>query len=169
MAKPKRKYESLIGKYPEIPPGEGAGDFKDQVRAHVEEYKRCTDEELMDMLSAREDSKEEQEENIKALNVEIEAINRVLVDRFTEQKKFSVTLADGRTFSKKITAYPQVKDRPALEAYIVSHPDLDFLYKVDTKTLGGYVGELMLEGRDADVPDGVEFFLKSTISQTKRS
>lgn len=165
MAKP--KWEKLKGKYDPRPLTDEGG-FREKVDKARKEHEAAPLENLLLRFQKADEEKEEREQDIKDLNVTLEALDQLIREKLGEQDLRSVTDERGHSYTVKIEPYVSIKDKIAFEKFMAEHPQLDYLWAIQPKSLAGYVKDLLDQGRDAEVPPSVSIFLKSSI-QLKRS
>jgi len=104
--------------------------------------------------------KKSQEARLAESNLYLTAVESLILKALDDADLTKVTLEGGGTIYKKSTAYPIVKDRTKLFAWIKKHK-LGSLLSVNHQTLKSQVNERLRQGED--LPDGVEAFLKDSI------
>lgn len=109
-------------------------------------------------------AKKKLEDKITALNVDLEALSQLLVDRLETEETQKVELRGGIVISLKDDPYPQVVDRRKIFAWIKQRRMVDLL-SVHHQTLKGLINDALAAGRKPDVP-GVEIFMKTSAKCT---
>jgi hypothetical protein len=102
--------------------------------------------------------KENEENLIASLNVGIEALSQLLIERMQADDLDKVSLASGATIYLQYEAYPSVKDKEKLLQWAKSHK-FGPLLTLPWQTLRGICNEMLLAGKP--LPNGVECFLKT--------
>lgn len=160
------KYEQVLKKLTKLP----AQDLKyqDKVVAFITSYdgERTPSSLALDYYKARE-RKEELEEKLKAVNLEIEAFKQLMEISYEVAGLSSVTLfgADGapyhaKAFDLRKEPCPVVKNKDVYRQWCVDngYKDQLQLWPSTTETI---VKERLLDGKD--LPDGVEAFYRTKI------
>lgn len=111
-------------------------------------------------------NKQKLDEKIKLMNVEIAALEQLLVDYFESTETTQFRTKSGVLISLKDDVYPMVKDQPIFLAWINSN-NLSALLSVHHKRLESLVKSLLEEGQK--IPDGIDAFFKTTISYRGKS
>jgi len=161
------RWDKLKERYEKAPLRAEEG-YRDRLSETIANHSGKTIAELTAAYREARDTKEEHEEAIKGLNLELEALSQLLIEKLEQQDLTSIKTDEGHTFTVKTEPYPSVFDRGILEEHIEKHPELDYLYSVHPSSLSALVKDLLDSGRDAEVPAGVKIFLKSII-QMRRS
>lgn len=110
-------------------------------------------------LAAARRKKDALEDKMYDINLTIEAIGQLLVDRLDGEEQESVDLRGGLTVGLKDDIYPMVKDRQKVFQYIKKTRQLELL-SVHFKTLQSLTKADIEAGRPT-MP-GVEVFIKTT-------
>lgn len=113
---------------------------------------------LAALYAQRKQKKDDLEEQIGDLNVELEALSQLLVDAFENENIQKVELSSGASVYLSDGIYPSVEDREKLFAWIKQHK-MSKLLSVNSQTLKGLVGEMLQDGKPA--PAGVKVYLKT--------
>lgn len=100
------------------------------------------------------------EKELETANLHLEAFSELIQARMEEQQLHSFKTAHGDTIYISSTAYPSVKDREKLFAWIKKKKMVTLL-SIHHQTLKGICNDLLREGED--VPPGVKCFIKSSI------
>ena len=104
--------------------------------------------------------KKVKEAQLAFINLHIAALEGLLLANFENQEITSIKNEDGTTIFKKSTAYPVVKDKKKLFAWIKAHKAVHLL-GVAHQSLKAFVNERLQNGEAP--PPGVECFLKDSI------
>ena len=165
MAKP--KWEKLRGKY-EPRPLTDEGGFREKVdrakKIHVEESL----ENLLKLFATFDERKEQHEEGIKEMNVQLEAVDQLIREKYERQGIRSQEDTSGNVFTSSIEPYVSIKDKVKFLAFMDQHPELDYLWAIQPKSLAAYIKDLLDQGLDAKVPDSISVFRKESIKLTRR-
>jgi hypothetical protein len=129
-------------------------DKQKQVYLPMSRLDRC-----VQLMEARK-KKDELEDLVKLRNIEIEALNQLLVEDLEGEDESKVTNTAG-TFSIRDSPYPQVKDRVAYLKWI-REQDLEDLLTVNYQTTAGMVKDRIEKGEE--IPPGIEVFVKTSIA-----
>jgi hypothetical protein len=105
--------------------------------------------------------KQSLEDEIKDLNISIEALNQLITVRMEASGQQNVKFEDGITLYIKDEPLPQVVDRFAFNQWITD-TNQQALFSVNAKTMSGLVKGLLLEGKPQ--PPGVEVSMKTSIA-----
>lgn len=101
---------------------------------------------------------------ISVLELEIEAITQLFVQRFEDEGIQSQRFEDGVLISISDAPYPVVKDKLALREWINKN-DLTDLLSVNYQTLASLVKERLSGAVNESLPDGVDVYMKTTLSR----
>lgn len=115
---------------------------------------------LARMLVERKGEKERIESELYDINVELNALNQLLLEVMENDGQESLKLSTGETIYQTIEPYSSVEDRAKLLAWI-DETGSQYLLSVQWQTLNGAV-KLMLE-KGAPTPPGVKVYLKSSV------
>ena len=165
MAKP--KWEKLRGKYDPKPLPE-EGNFREKVERARKAHENESLESLLALYDTFDQKKDEHEQGIKDMNVELTAVDKLIREKLADQDLRAVVSESGHTFAVDITPYVSIKDKIAFMKFMDAHPELDYLWAIQPKSLQAYVKDLLDSGRDAEVPDSVSVFRDEKI-KLKRS
>lgn len=141
--------------------------FVEKVAEVKRELATLSQSDLIRELADYDKEYEELKEAQKDLNVRWEAASQLLISLFESQQLMSVSTDDGRTVKITPEPYVGVKDHVALESYIEQNPELDYLYKIHPSSLTALVKGFLEEGKDDQIPPGLNVLLKSSIRLTK--
>ncbi len=165
------KWSKLEGRYLPSPLGSmsAAGDPSYVARVDLKkvEYSGKKLGELIAAHTGLDAEKDELSARIKEINAELEALGQLIIAQLEDQGVNSVKSDGGRTVFISVEPYVGVADRAAFEAHVVGQPDLDYLWSVHPGTLGTFIKGLLEEGRDEEVPPGLNIFLKKSIRSRK--
>lgn len=165
------KWHFLKGKYPDSPLGNMsvAGDrgFLDRVAERKAEYAGLEQRELVNAFVDVRKEKDELEARIKELNAASEALGQLLKERFEAQEMRSVKTEGGQLLYLNIEPYVGVADRAKFEGWVEARKELDYLWSVHPGTLGTMVKGLLEEGKDSELPEGIDVFLKTSVRMRK--
>jgi predicted acyl esterase len=119
---------------------------------------------LGDWYNQKRLEKDALNEQLSDVNLELEALTQILVDKLEETGLTQVRLTDGSTLSLKDEPYTKVTDRETFVAWIKSQ-GLDALLSVNYMSANSLVKERLMAGEPA--PDGVDVFLKTSLTRRK--
>jgi hypothetical protein len=103
------------------------------------------------------------DERIKLMNIEIAALEELLVNYLEDREQTQFRTKSGILVSLRDDIYPQVIDQKAFFAWI-KHNRYAYLLSVHHKRLEGLIKQRLEEGEK--LPDGVKAFHKTTINYT---
>lgn len=104
--------------------------------------------------------KDRLEDELKAINLQLEARNAVLVERLENDGTQSFKLETGENFYLSDEPYAQVRDKVRLNDWF-SENGMDELRTVNWQTLSAIVKERLERGDQ--LPEGCEVFLKTKV------
>lgn len=110
------------------------------------------------------DKKDHHNAELSVLELEIEAITQVFVERFEDEGISSQRFDDGVLISIADAPYPVVKDKLALREWI-DKSGLSDILTVNYQTLASLVKERLSGAVNESLPDGVDVFMKTTLSR----
>lgn len=173
MAKKPGKWAHLKDVYPKMP---ADLDYTDKVRAAMKTIIRDEDGglpvegwdeiELANALDAARDRKAKAEDAASFQEMLIYGITKILVDRFEEDNKTSVSFKDGSSLGISVDVYPFVQDKTLLRAWIVEQKMEDML-QLNFQTMSSMVKERLEAGEV--LPPGVDVYLKDKLSRRGRN
>lgn len=108
--------------------------------------------------------KEELEERLKAVNVEIKALDAWLGDYLETEQLSTIKDEEGFAFREQVEPYCSVVDKMAFDEW-AEKSGWKELYTINHQTLNGNVKALLLENQP--VPPGVGVFMKRKIVMTR--
>lgn len=158
------KWAHLRGKYPAKP---AEASFEERVAARTAGYVDYSIPSLADEFVDLKQWKSGVEEQVEELNVVLEALQRVLLEKLEAQGLSSAETSSGQKLNTKVEVYPHVVDGEAFSGYLKANPDLDYIRKPHPASLAAYVRGLLEEGKDSEVPPGVSVYLKTTVGVKK--
>lgn len=108
-------------------------------------------------------SKEELEGLVKARNLELAAVEQLLIDAYEAEDLSSLKLADGASVSTQVEPYVVVQDKAALRDWLAAsgHKELLDTLVPTWQTLNALLKERLAEGEEP--PPGTSAFLKHKI------
>lgn len=113
----------------------------------------------VELLRKLKDAKDKKNEELKALNAEIEQAERILLDKMEVDGVDTISIRGIGTAYVSVKEYPQVKDMEAFVKWCYENNRADMLQKRITAT--AYASYVQEENR---IPDGTDVFQKSTIN-----
>jgi len=166
------RWAKLKGKYPPAPVAdlESAGDrkFIEQVDERRFTYAGLSLPELMQLMVGFNAEWDEIKAREKELNIEYEAIGQLITKHFTELGVNSVKSDElGKTFYLNIEPTTTVVDNDAWEKFVDDHPELHYLWSINTQKRNTLVKALLDEGKDSEIPPMLSIFLKTTVRCVK--
>lgn len=102
--------------------------------------------------------KDQLEESVSSINVEIEALSQLLVSALECEDVQKVELATGALVYLQDSVYPKVEDKEKLIKWAKKH-GMENLLQLPWQTTRGIATEALTEGRK--LPDGITVFLKT--------
>lgn len=127
--------------------------FKDQIKS---EFKSTVD--LARYYRDLRQDIEDLEEAVKELNVELEATQQLVHERYEAEELTSLKLSDGGSVSVQEEPYAQVVDPALFRTYCLTDPDLRQQVSLPWQTTNAMVKQSLLEGQD--YPPGVKAYIK---------
>lgn len=113
----------------------------------------------IEYLRKLKDNKERLNEQLKAINTEIEQYEREIIDEMETDGVDKVSITGVGTASVTVKDYPQVEDMDAFVAWCYENGRSDMIQKrVSSTAYNQYVQEENL------LPDGTKVYTKSTLS-----
>jgi hypothetical protein len=169
------KWEGLKGKFSKTPVGKMSefgsdSSFVTKVNAEKDRlrdlHSGSQNGYFIEMKEA-EERKEELNDEIKTLNVRLEALSQLILAQF-EAADVSLVKSDiGRTFSIGIEPYPAIINKETFEQFVDERPELQYLWSINASSFKAWVKDKLEQGRDAEIPECVSVFLKSVVKCTK--
>lgn len=157
------KYASLKTKLPAFEEESSYQQKIDEEKKLILAYAENAEDVNVAFLAARleqaKQNKDEIEERLYGVNVQIEALSQLLITAMDNQSLEKVSLSSGATVYLNYAPYPSVEDREKLFAWIKKQRMVKLL-TVNHQTLKGLVNELLANGKS--VPPGVNVFLKTS-------
>lgn len=151
------------------------GKLKEKLTKHKEapEYQERVDKEkaklakkktvtIAKRFNADYLAKKELQEEIKKLNLSLEASTQLIVERFEEDDVTSMKLTDGTHVFLNDKPYCSVVDQDKLFAWIKKGKRTELL-GVKTSTLNSMVRDNLLDGKT--LPPGIDVFMKTDLSR----
>lgn len=159
--KPKKpkKWEAFKGKFPKYEDNLNFS-FNEAVADVKNRLVEFNNSELGSKLEELSDEKKILEEKIKDLNIDIEAMQQILAERFEANEMQSMTLKSGTTFFMNEEPYSKVVDAKALNDWLVEN-GMDEMRSIQWNKLNALVKDYLIAGQP--VPPGVDLFMKSGI------
>jgi len=112
-------------------------------------------------LRKEKDRITEEEKNI---NLELEAVQQLIVQKFEEEGMSRIVLDDGASVGSSEEPYPVVKDPDALRRWVVKNK-LEGMLSLNHNTLKALTKQLLIDGQP--VPEGVDVFYKTQLERRK--
>lgn len=113
----------------------------------------------IEYLRKLKDTKDRKNEEIKALNTEIEMLERSIIERMELDGVDKVAIRGIGTASLSIKDYPQVKDMDAFVKWCYENNRTDMIQKrISSTAYNQYVQEENI------MPDGTDVYQKSTLN-----
>jgi len=109
-------------------------------------------------LAEQKCAKDMLEEQVSEINIHIEALSQLIVEKMQAESLEKVGLSDGSTCYVSYEVYPSVKDKAALLEWVKKHKMAASL-SLPWQTLRGLCNDLSVAGKP--MPEGVECFLKT--------
>lgn len=168
------KWAYLKEKYPKIPVD---AEYQQKIDAVLDDasednptFKRyglplreLPDNDFKEEYLKRRDELDDINARLKVLNLEIEAMTRLLVARFEDEGTSSVTYDDGVSLGVSPEPYPFVEDPAALLAWI-KRKGMEDMLTLNYQTMASLVKE-RLEGKvNEPLPDGINVYMKDKLS-----
>jgi hypothetical protein len=100
------------------------------------------------------------EDELKAINLQLEARNTVLVERLENEGMQSLKLSSGENFYLSDEPYAQMKDKVRFNDWLLEN-DMDELRTIHWQTLNGLVKERLEVGEQ--IPEGVDVFMRTKV------
>lgn len=162
------KWSYLRDKYPKMPVG---ADYQQKldvvldtvVEGHSLKLRDLPDEDFKNEYLKRRDELDDLMARQKVLNLEIEAMTRLMVARFEDDGTSSVTYDDGVSLGHTVEPYPFVEDPVALLAWI-KRKGMEAMLTLNYQTMASLVKE-RLEGKvNEPLPDGINVYMRDKLS-----
>jgi hypothetical protein len=157
------KYTHLRGKLPTLPQDESYQSRVTEERQRVLGTADSTGANTAYLTRLYADARGRKatiEEELSRVNLTLEALEQMIVERLQEDQQTSLKLADGASIYLTDDIRPSVKDRDGVVAWLKSTGQ-EALLSVNPQTLKGLVRNLLENGQD--LMPGVEVFLKTGI------
>lgn len=162
------KYASLkhkIPRYEEIPEGNDGlirlTKAKEAVIASLREGGRnFNSTELAKLYILARDEKKDLQEELKTVELRLTAITVLATQKFEEEEVNAIDTAYGRV-GTKVTPYMNIKDKAAFRKWCIDN-GMENELVLPWTTANALASRLLLE--DGVVPDGMEPFLKTTLT-----
>lgn len=156
------KYASVISKLPKfIDPDAG---YQEKVRTVKATITESTPAELSGMYSLLRARKEEIEDELYAINIQIAACSQKLIDVFEEHGLSSVKLTTGEAVRTQSEPYAVVRDKELFRQWCIDQ-GLERSMHLSWQSANSMVKERLQEGEDT--PSGVEAFVSTKVVLTK--
>ena len=163
MAKEK-KWAAFKGKFQKYRDPKQDSTFFERVATVKKEIEQVDNAELGRVAGHLKKRKEVLEKEVKQLNIEIEAVQMILTERFENLGLQSLKLANGALLYLNDEPYSSVKDREALVKWLKEN-DMEEMLTPQWQSLNAMVKERLLA--DLPIPNGVEIFMKTTVNMRK--
>lgn len=160
------KWTDLRGKYPALPPKGDEEGYEAQVNAAVEKMKGQYQSYEMPchVLAELKAKKGELEEEIKAIGVQVEALNRVIFEMFETRGIANVRLEGVGLVTLTDEPYPSVVDKEKLNTWLREQGLGGLIIPtVNFQTLKATIKERITEGKPLPEDDTVKVFLKTSV------
>ena len=162
MAKPKR-WENFKGKLPEWQNNDKP-DYQEKVNVLKNDLAGIDTIEIAKKFSDLKAEKEEIEKQEYQVNLELEACNQILVERFNAQGGLRGLKLEDRSFGTKTEPYTKIEDSRAINQFLRDN-DMDELRTVNWQTLNGLAKE-RLENGEPEIP-GTKVYMRETVVMRK--
>ena len=149
------KWQSLKETYPKLPRAA-------ELDAEREKHANLNDTDLINFYDYQKHSKELLEKELRAVNLSLDALTSILVDRWEDKGLQTVKLADGSSVGLLDEPYPQVTDKEKLNAWCEANGLKESL-NLQWQTLKSVVKNRLENGEV--LPPGVEIYMKTSISR----
>lgn len=145
-----------------LPKFEVEPEYAAKIKAQQKKYVKFKDEpaKLGSEFFHVKKLKKNAEAHLAEINLRIAALEGLLLANFEDQEITSIKNEDGATIFKKSTAYPVIKDKKKLFAWIKANKAAHLIGVVH-QSLKSFVNERLQDGQS--LPPGVEAFLKDSI------
>jgi hypothetical protein len=170
------KWSGLKGSYPKAPLD---GTYQEKIEAVLNSpaplavlglsetakaftVRELSDYQLVRLFNQAKAAKEDLEEKIKILTLELTAYTQLLVERYDDQGIEKATYEDGATVGIHVEPYPVVTDSGKLLAWVRAN-DLEAMLSLNYQTLTSLVKDAIENGKL--LPDGVDVYLKDKLSR----
>jgi hypothetical protein len=153
-------WSHLVDTVPELPEDPSR---QDKFRARLSELASFDVNALTVLLNEQEEEKEILAKQTKAVDFEIETLERALRYRLKEQNLDSV-IANGYRWTPSPEPYPSVKDKVPFTNWVIEH--MRDNVQLHHGTLKSVVKNA-LQG-EGEMPPGVDIFLKYRFARTKQ-
>lgn len=121
-----------------------------------------SDHQIEQLYNRARDKKESLEAQVSIKGLEIEALTKLLVDRFEDAGETSKTFDDGVQLGLTDEPYPTVNDSGKLRAWVVKQKMTDLL-TLNFQTMKSMVKACLADGQP--LPDGVDVFMKTSLTR----
>lgn len=159
-----RKWESFKGTLPKFEGGEP--DYITKVNKLkedlLEQFTKTVD--FADFIGKNIRRKEELEEELKEINLNIEAAQQILVDRFENDGMQSLRLSTGELFYLHEEPYSKVEDKALVNNWFEEN-NMGEMRTVNWQSLNAIVKERLEHSQP--VPEGVSVFMKTVVKMRK--
>jgi hypothetical protein len=158
------KYAEVVKTLPRLPASDAG--FQEKVASRKREL---IDNDPLKMRSASalaseyrrlRDSKEEVEQVMSRLNLELEAIGQLLIQQYEADGTSSIALATGGSVSTQLEPYAQVTDRDACRQWAIAE-GLERQLALPWQTANSLVKDRLLKGEPE--PPGMKAFVRTKI------
>lgn len=138
------KYDRQLDSLPMLP--REHSEYQDRVelaKAEFAEAKTAT--KLADAYVKVRREADKLDEQVKALNLRLEAVSQLLVDAFGREDLQLIKLGDGASVSVRPKPYPGVKDREAFRRWCLAQ-GMEHEMHLHFKTMEGLINQRLLNG-----------------------
>jgi hypothetical protein len=164
MAKEK-VWAGFKGKLPQWD-GTSKPEYQEQIvqrqKELLEEFVKTN--EFMDFLEKNKLRKDELKAELKELEINIEASQRILVDRFENDGTQSIRSSSGTLFYLKDDPYSSVEDSNALKKWFKDN-GMEEMFTVPWQSLNALVKDRLKSGKPE--PNGVKVYIKTSVETRK--
>lgn len=122
---------------------------------------------LAEAYSEARDFQERLEEHLKDVNLRLEALKQLLVERMQNEKISTLRLQNGQRFTEVFEPVAVVKDPQQLLTW-VRQQGLESLLTLPWQRLNAMVKEALEPGGSGLLPDGVEVYALSKIQRVRQ-
>jgi hypothetical protein len=152
------KVFSRLEKLPEDPA------YQQQVDALKESIVNRSSSALSHTYAKLRGKKKEIDEELKGINLQIEAVSQLLIDAYEADDITTLKLTTGQTVRTQPEPYPTIQDKEKFRLWCLNE-GLEREMHLHSQTASSLVKEMLLEGNPE--PEGVKAFIKTKVVLTK--
>lgn len=160
MAKARKKWSALVGKYPYLQ--ERASAYEDGINQKARELVTLPMGDLTAAYRAAAKAEEDADDVLRLAKAETEACTRALFQRMEQDGLEGVVIGD-EMFSPTVEPYPQVKDKGVFLKWAIAEHEGNLMMHAGTLKS---ICKSAIEG-EGDMPPGVDMFLKRKLTPRK--